>query len=82
MFPDDDIRETIINYADGAGEENTVSETNFGDSFHNTETLPLNSKTHQFGKKWKIFTTHKQEILKIMWHKIYFIFNIGDKKFV
>lgn len=23
MFPDDDIRETIINYADGAGEENT-----------------------------------------------------------
>jgi len=24
MFPDDDIRETIINYADGAGEENTV----------------------------------------------------------
>ena len=25
MFPDDDIRETIINYADGAGEENTVS---------------------------------------------------------
>ena len=26
MYPDDDIRETIINYADGAGEENTVSE--------------------------------------------------------
>jgi hypothetical protein len=26
MFPDDDIRETIINYADGAGEENTVNE--------------------------------------------------------
>ena len=25
MFPDDDIRETIINYADGAGEENTVN---------------------------------------------------------
>ena len=23
MYPGDDIRETIINYADGAGEENT-----------------------------------------------------------
>jgi hypothetical protein len=32
MFPDDDIRETIINYADGAGEENTVKlkKTNCG----------------------------------------------------
>jgi hypothetical protein len=28
MFPDDDIRETIINYADGAGEENTVRTLN------------------------------------------------------
>jgi hypothetical protein len=28
MFPDDDIRETIINYADGAGEENTVNKIN------------------------------------------------------